>query len=352
MPITRTQLIPYRLPLDRHWVSAQGSFSERRGWLVRLSDEDGHVGIGDCAPLHQAGTEIPERAEQWLTTALSQIKGCDPEEALARLESPEPAPPAAHCGLETALVDLLAKRADLSLAQWLNPEAATEIRVSVNLGLLDGTTIERLDQVADYSVIKLKLGVAPIEQELALLEQLAERLARGVTLRLDANRAWNRQEAARLLAAVESLPIESIEEPLSKPSPDALHELQDRTAIPLTLDESLTVFDIDNILQKPPVARLILKPMVLGGPRPGLALAQQAYDAGMACVVTTTVDSAVGVWAATHLAAALGEHGQEIAHGLATSSWLAEDVANGPVITNGLIALGDEPGLGLLVSGC
>ncbi|MDH5485686.1 MAG: o-succinylbenzoate synthase, partial [Gammaproteobacteria bacterium] len=65
----------------------------------------------------------------------------------------------------------------------------------------------------------------------------------------------------------------------------------------------------------------------------------QARKAGMGVVVTSTIDSAVGVWAATHLAAALGKKCEPVAHGLATSHWLASDVAEPPAIREGLIHL-------------
>jgi len=107
----------------------------------------------------------------------------------------------------------------------------------------------------------------------------------------------------------------------------------------LALDESLTEVDLDKLWQRPPVKRLTIKPMVQGGLLPGLKLAQKAYKAGMDVIVTTTIDSAVGVWAATHLAAALGKKGEGLAHGLATSEWLVKDVARPPVIQQGIITL-------------
>jgi L-alanine-DL-glutamate epimerase-like enolase superfamily enzyme len=65
----------------------------------------------------------------------------------------------------------------------------------------------------------------------------------------------------------------------------------------------------------------------------------------MQCVVTSSIDSACGVLAAAHLAAAL-DNG--LAHGLATSSWLTADTGTPPTITNGRLALPDTPGLGFV----
>jgi L-alanine-DL-glutamate epimerase-like enolase superfamily enzyme len=61
-------------------------------------------------------------------------------------------------------------------------------------------------------------------------------------------------------------------------------------------------------------------------------------------VLTSVVESAVGVTAAAHLAVALVP---DIAHGLATLDWLTADVAVGPVLRHGRLLLHDGPGLGL-----
>jgi o-succinylbenzoate synthase len=338
MIIQHADFSPYCLPLQRHWVSHQGALDERRGWLITLQTST-HSGSGDCAPLPLAGTETHGQAQAWLNKYHDHFIGQDVETMLGLLDSYPDMPSAVRCGTETALIDLLVKQQATTIAQWLNPQATAQIQVNANLGTLDKTLFDRLSESQGYSVIKLKLGVFPLKQEIEQLQRLAERIPAGVSLRLDANRAWNMDDARVLLQQIDTLPVESIEEPLSEPDLGTLYRLQQHTPIPLALDESLNVLDINRVLQQPPVKRLTIKPMILGGLKPSLELARHAYDAGMEVVVTTTVDSAVGVWATAHLAAALGERGTQIAHGLATSNWLAEDVAQAPAIINGMITL-------------
>lgn len=338
MIIQHADFSPYRLPLQRSWISHRGTMDERRGWLITLQTSTDN-GSGDCAPLLLAGTETHEQAHAWLNKYHDHFIGQDADAMLGLLNNYPDIPPAVRCGIETALIDLLAKQQATTIAQWLNPQAIPQVQVNANLGTLDKTVFDRLSESQGYSVIKLKLGVLPLKQEIELLQRLSDRIPAGVSLRLDANQAWSMDDATLMLQQIDALPVESVEEPLSKPDIGTLRRLQQHTAIPLALDESQNVLDINRVLQQPPVKRLTLKPMVLGGLKPSLELAQNAYDAGMEVVVTTTVDSAVGVWAAAHLAMALGERGTQIAHGLATSSWLAEDVAQAPEIINGMITL-------------
>jgi len=337
MIIQKSEFIYYQLPLTRTWISYQGSLKQRNGWLIKL-DAGSYQGIGDCAPLASAGTETEGEAGVWLEQHIKQFHGKDVRSLLESLDSLEP-PPAARCGIETALIDILAKQRGLSIAQWLNADASNKVKVNANLGRLDETVTQRLDGGSGYPIIKLKVGIAPIEQELAWLHELAEILPEDTRLRLDANQGLRYEQARKFISALASLPIESIEEPLANPDYEQLRQLQQETSIPLALDESIKEFNLTELWQRPPVKRITLKPMVVGGLLPSLRMAQQAHAAEIDVIVTTTIDSAVGVWAATHLAAALGKKGHGLAHGLATSQWLLSDIAEPPLIQHGAITL-------------
>lgn len=338
---------PYRLPLVVPWASAQGGFAVREGWLVRLETVGGMVGHGDCAPLPQAGTETRACAAERLAECAATLDGLAPEAALASLDRIAVAAPAVRCGLETALLDLLAQQAGLGLARWLNPLSSPFVKVNAMVGALDRQASVRAQEAvaAGFSVLKLKVGLAPVGHELALLRDLAGNLAAGVSLRLDANRAWGEAEASTFLGALAGLPVESVEDPLDAPDAATLRRLQAQVDFPLAADETLPVLGAATLLEQRPVRRLVLKPMVLGGLWPALALANRARDAGIECVVTTTVDSAAGVRAALHLAAAVANG---LAHGLATSSWLAADIGHPPQPVAGSLTVGQEAGLGFV----
>lgn len=324
MRILNANLTPYCLPLKHPWVSRRGRFTARVGFLVKLEGDGGVIGVGECAPLTDAGTESFPVSESWLRRELPARLDQEVEEALNGLPSPGNAP-AARCGLETALFDLLAKAKGTSIAALLSPSPAETVSVSGHGGALDEEVENRLPD--GFSVVKVKVGLAPVEEELGRLQQLKHL---DLTWRLDANQAWDEAEAARFIEGLEGLAVDSLEEPLRSPDPEAWRRLQERTPIPLARDESLA----DLALQEISARRIMLKPMVLGGLRPALSLARSS---GAEAVVTTTIDAAVGTWAAVHLAAALP--GPKLAHGLATSDWLMEDVGTPPPIDNGVIRL-------------
>jgi L-alanine-DL-glutamate epimerase-like enolase superfamily enzyme len=179
------------------------------------------------------------------------------------------------------------------------------------------------------------------------LAQLVAELPAGLQLRLDANGAWSEAEAQHMLRGLVSMPIECLEEPLRQPSPSRLRWLQEMAPFPLALDESLRPLIQRTDLADLGVDRIIIKLGVCGGLREALGLARRAQSAERQVVVTSSIESAAGLWAAVELAAATGSG---LPHGLATAHWLAEDVGAAPRPAAGWIACSDRPGSGFAPS--
>ena len=356
MLIRNACLHPYALPLRAEWKTAAGAFAIREGWLLHIETEDGRSGYGDCAPLPgpcaHSGTETGAQAHAALDGYARWLPGHSVGEALQTLTLQTLAlpgdialAPAARCAIECALLDLAAQAAGVGLGHFLHgAPCAPEVAVNAALGGLDANSEDAVRKAcADgFTVLKLKVGSAPVDADIAHLQRLAALLPADAQLRLDANRAWSESDAARFLTACAGLPVEQLEEPLADPQPAALARLQAACAFPLALDESGPRDATDNFFTAPPLRRLVLKPPRLGGLRPALALAHAASAAGIDCVVTSSLDSACGILAAGHLAAALGN---DLAHGLATADWLAEDTGLAPRVQAGRLSLPGAPGL-------
>ncbi|MCW8970323.1 MAG: hypothetical protein OQJ87_04525, partial [Rhodospirillales bacterium] len=157
--------------------------------------------------------------------------------------------------------------------------------------------------------------------------------------------AWTPDQARIFFDGVEGLPVESVEDPLRDPTPGSLAGLQKTVPFPLAADESLVRIGAAPLIEARAVRRIVLKPMALGGLRAALDIADQAKSANVSTVATTTIDSAAGVLAATHLAAAI-DPDRRLAHGLATGEWLKSDIGQGLEIKNGRAFIIQSPGLG------
>src|SRR5262249_37432795 len=144
--------------------------------------------------------------------------------------------------------------------------------------------------------------------------------------RLDANGAWQRDEALWRLQELAPLEIELCEQPTTD-----LRGLE-QAAVPIAADE-LCASDPEAALERARV--VVLKPMALGGVLAALDLARRAVRRGLQVVVTTSLEGAIGRAAAAHLAAAVLALGPQPAAGLATGRLLAEDLCADPLAPRG-----------------
>lgn len=316
MNIVAADWLPYALPLRRPWQTSQGRVGERHGRLLRLRTAEGLTGWGDAAPLPEFG--ISEAAAQDFAD-------------------------------ETAQLDLLAQAAGLPLQQWLGGNAPVDdLAINANLGTLADLTPLQLAAAATagYGIVKLKVGTLPIDGESALLRRLLLNAPAPLRFRLDANRAWGLADATAFIARCADLPIDGLEEPLAQPDAASLATLQATCTFPLAIDESTALID-DTFFQQPPVRRLIIKPAREGGLLASMALALRARAAGLEVVVTSSLESACGLLACAHLAAAIAP---DAVHGLGTAEWFAEDTGFAPLIAAGRLRLPEASGLGFQAS--
>ncbi|MBT3309586.1 MAG: o-succinylbenzoate synthase [Gammaproteobacteria bacterium] len=333
MMISDYTIHPYRLSFQQPWHSSRGQHNHREGFLVELKDDKGNSAIGEAAPLPEMGSESLQQCHQKLLEMHEVILHCTAEAVLQQLAPYREHYPAFCCAIESATVMLLAKQQQLTLSQWFNQSSASQLQLN------QITTLQHpVINPNGASVIKLKVGIAPIETELKQLQQLAKQLSPKQQLRLDANQAWSFEQASTFLQHLQSLPIESIEEPIQNPTLEQFQQLQQQCHFPIAVDESMQTIGLSPIVESSTLQRVVLKPMLLGGPQSCFNIAQQLQQAGIEVVITSTLESSIGILSAAHCAAAIDPH-QLQAHGLDTARLFNEDLTLAPTIKNGILHL-------------
>jgi o-succinylbenzoate synthase len=322
---------PFDVGLADPLSTAHGPIESRRGFLVGV-ERGGGRGVGEATPL-SGWTEPYETCEQALDGA------SDPVAALDVLDDA----PAARHGLEHAVADADARAAGVSLSQWLGESAADTVPVNATVGG-DGRaeTVAAATRVVDrgFDCLKLKVGVDSLDADLTRVRAVRDALP-DVTLRLDANGAWDRETAARAVEAFAEVGVAYVEQPLSAADLDGHAALRGR-GVDVALDESLGVHSLDAVLAHGAADVVVLKPMVLGGPARAVETADRARAAGLDPVVTTTIDAAPARTAAVHVAATIPNVRP---CGLGTADLLADDVVHDPVpVRDGVIRVPDDPG--------
>jgi o-succinylbenzoate synthase len=326
-----------------------GVVCQRPTLELRLTDRDGCIGHGEAAPVPGYSPDDAGRCREALHgLSVDALAGVLPMQASELISD---ALPAAQFAVETALFDLLARRAkrpvwELLCAVAENHEHAEPVPLGKLLTEPDaGTLIDaaRAAVAGGFRTLKLKVGRGNFATELDLLRRLRDAVGHDVALRLDANRAWTPVAARARLAALAELGPELVEEPTADLM--ALAE----SPVSLALDESLQPFDaVDRLgpaFERCRVRAFVLKPTTLGGFSRCLGLARRAAGLGLDVVVSHAFEGRVGFAACCALAVAIASRSR--ASGLAPHAGLGG--AELPGLSDGeLRGSSDEPGLGFL----
>lgn len=177
-----------------------------------------------------------------------------------------------------------------------------------------------------------KIKVAEPGQRLAddIARVRAVRTAMGPEgrIRIDANGGWNVDEAEHAVHALAEFDLEYVEQPCA--TVPELAELRGRIrymGIPVAADESVRKAEDPVAVARAGAADvLVVKVQPLGGIRRALAI---VAEAGLPAVVSSALDTSVGLAMGASLAAALPD--LEFDCGLGTASLLAADVAAAPL---------------------
>ncbi len=163
------------------------------------------------------------------------------------------------------------------------------------------------------------------------VEAVRDALGPRGNVRIDANGGWTVDEAVSAIAAlnIAAHGLEYVEQPCS--SVEDLAAVRRRVAVPIAADESIRrAADPMRVAELEAADIAVLKVAPLGGVHACLRIAEQI---GLPVVVSSAVESSIGLSAGLALAAALPE--LPYACGLATTSLLDGDVVASPLVPVG-----------------
>ena len=323
-------------PAQASW----GTLAERQLLRVRLEADDGLVGFGEAAPL-EPYDGVPLAAVGAALDAYAELAHEVAEEALLEACRAERDLPQALAAVDLALWDLAGKRAGRPVAQLISVEAARSIPVNATVGAEDragAAAAAGAAAQADFDTVKVKVGVGDDAGRLA-----AVRAAVGprVAIRVDANGAWDVDQAVASLRALAPVGIELAEEPVH--GVEALRAVRAEVDVPLAMDETAAEAGAAGSGATDAVCLKIAR---CGGITGVLRDAAEARIAGSAVYLASTYDGPLGIAAAVHAAAGLTAGGPLPAHGLATLAAF-EDPGERLHAVRGAIRVPREPGLGV-----
>jgi len=217
---------------------------------------------------------------------------------------------------------------------WSATPALVRNSVPVNATMPAVAAAEVESVLARFGAARtVKVKVAELGQTLmddtARVARVRELLGPAGRIRVDANGGWNVDEAEHAIHALASYDLEYIEQPCA--TVEELAEIRTRVKymdLPIAADESVRKADDPVAVARAGAADiLVLKAQPLGGIAAALAI---VHEAGLPAVVSSALDTSIGISMGLHLAGALPELAYDC--GLGTAALLAADVVESPLV--------------------
>jgi O-succinylbenzoate synthase len=212
------------------------------------------------------------------------------------------------------------------------PAVRDSIPVNATLPAVAADRVEEvLARFPGTRTVKVKVAERgqTLQDDVARLRATRAFLGPEGRIRVDANGGWNVDEAERAAHALGPFDLEYLEQPCA--SVDELADLRARLHdwdLPIAADESVRkAGDPLRVAREGAADILVLKAQPLGGVTAALRI---AAEAGLPVVVSSALDTSVGVSMGAALAAALPELDYDC--GLGTAALLAADVTAEPLI--------------------
>ncbi|MBD2095156.1 o-succinylbenzoate synthase [Trichocoleus sp. FACHB-591] len=283
----RTYQRPFRQPLK----TSHGLWNVRTGILLRLTDETGQVGFGEISPLAWFGSETFEQALAFCQQLPSEITAGHVSAIPSTL-------PACQFGFESAWSAL--NKSTQCKIQHSTFKISSSALLPAGFGALEAW---RSLWHQGFRAFKWKVGVAAVQEELAILQTLCQSLPPQARLRLDANAGLTPETAIAYLQVCDQLGIEFLEQPLSVSQFQTMLELSQQYSTPLALDESVaTLAQFKACYAQGWRGIFVIKPAIAGFPSQLRQFCQtHQIDAVFSSVFETAIGRDMGLSLAAEL---------------------------------------------------
>ena len=198
---------------------------------------------------------------------------------------------------------------------------AVRSTVPVN-ALVDGPVVDA-DALRGFPAVKVKVR-EPADVD--VVARVRDLVGPRVAVRVDSNGSWSVDEAVQIIGRLAPYDIELVEQPVA--TIDDLARVRRAVDIPVAADECVrSIEDAQRLRALEAADVIVVKQQPLGGVRAALDVVQAA---GMPAIVTSMMETSVGIAAGLALAAALPE--LPYACGLATLGRGEADVTSDPLV--------------------
>jgi L-Ala-D/L-Glu epimerase len=229
------------MPLIRPYRLSYRTFNEFEPYVIEVADDNGRAAFADGHISPGSSSETREGGWNYIKALVPRMLGQDPETAkaaaLENFEDSKVAATALACAVEV-----------LDCHPLLDSDLDTVLPLVTPINGLEREAIEKEIESwlkEGFRTFKVKVGkdVAADLERVAIVQRAAGNRA---TLRLDANRAYSRQQGMHFASALDPAGVELFEQPCDSDDWDANAAVASVSTVPIMLDEPIcTLADIE-----------------------------------------------------------------------------------------------------------
>lgn len=340
------QLYSYRIPFRRPFITAGESFDHREGLLMAVQ-RDNLICYGEIAPLPGFSAETLQDAthqtRRFIDDHRNLLEDGSPVMITQSIEEYDLLASVRY-GFDMLVLDMMAKMEQCSISEVLGLEVNSTLRCNGVVGSGSAEAIHgKVSNLVKrgYSTLKFKVG-GDHHAELSVIARIRKQYPQ-IKIRLDANQAWQVDEAISKLSDFAKYHIQYCEQPVIQHDLTGLGKVKEISPILIAADEAAdSVSSAKVLIEEDHCDILIIKPMVFGSVNELIVTKTLADTHNKQIVFTTSLESVIGRTMTAELAAGLGT--STLAHGLSTGELLREQVVKQEV-TNGDYRSNRGPGL-------
>lgn len=322
--------------------TSRGVLTEKETYiLIGKDNATGYVAYGECGLFRGLSSDDRPGYEQILKEICERLP-VEKAEVLKDLQ----AWPSIYFGVETLLRDMEAGSQHILFAGAFS-NGLEGITINGLIWMSDESSMRsqvksKIEQ--GFTCIKMKIGAIDFESELSVLKSIRQEFShKDISIRVDANGAFQPKAALEKLFRLSIYDIHSIEQPIAAKQWQEMARLVEQSPIPIALDEELIgIYEPDQKEEmlatiNPPY--LIFKPSLIGG-FDGTTEWKDLIEArGGQWWITSALESNIGLNAIAQFTAI---QGNPLPQGLGTGALYSNNFSSPLFIDNGKLYLSPD----------
>lgn len=291
--IVKVEVFGVEVPLvGAGFKNAYITKTKQRSAVVRLTDDDGLVGLGNIDPSPGYSAETIEESLQMLAQRLAPaalgLDASNTHTLSAHLDRQTSGFLDAKAAIEMAVTDMMGRRHQVCVSNLLGGSVVDKVYFNAWIGIVspeEAAAEARRWHAAGWRSAKIKVGgdIHGDRDRVAAVRQATDAQFK---IRVDANAGYSVDQAIALGRLLEPYQLELMEQPVAADDLQGLKSVKEAINIPLMADESVTDFDsLIRIIRLQAADIVKLKVMKQGGFLRTSRMMAAAEAAGLSVVI-------------------------------------------------------------------